>query len=267
MKGRVRTIVYPDGYVVQHPVNDNPRGRKITPEERNKPRRYRMSFKVKRKLSCAVVEQYFQAVAYQCNHIFFTLTLPEDEVNYFDNTPMNRFRDNMLKRDFLSLVWTRELTKKGIPHWHCLAVAPYVFAGELQKAWCSASDTTFHEKACSFRTDGGWQVRNLDKSVSYLSKYMSKCEDESDHKLYGISGIKPLPAAEDFNLRYFKKSIPIHYNEDLNITIARSYLPVPDSRHFCKWTVENQPDPSKLVPKKPEKKPKKPDNGQIRLDL
>jgi hypothetical protein len=227
-----RTLLYPDGTLVRTPYNPNPtRKHELVKVDRIK-KSYRMNFKAKRKIEGASIAQYFQSLTDpSLNQIFFTLTIPESEKQRLsDNSAMKRFRDNMLKRDFQSLIWTRELTKKGTPHFHCLACSPFVHVKELQAAWNSATNLDLPN---SFRVDGSWKIQNLNRAVNYVVKYVSKCAASSQHRLYGVSGVTcPEPVVDHFN--FFANSKFIFQNPELGIEVRKSHKYIGDVYHFVK---------------------------------
>jgi hypothetical protein len=206
------TKVYPDGVLVRYAdgVGKCRKGKRhvLTHEERRR-KSYRIDFKAKRAIFGAALEQSARAAIHRKtskhrNQIFFTLTLPKDEYKrvglcrFLSNEPVKRFGENMRKRHFDSFLWVRELTKANTPHWHCLALSPYVPVSELQKAWNSATGLNLPN---SLRTkDGQFVVKSVDRAMAYAAKYISKTQTASVFRLYGVSGITTKAQFDFWNL-------------------------------------------------------------------
>lgn len=153
------------------------------------------------------------------NLIFLTLTYDSNLNKQIKECPndLNRFITNCKKTYNLnSYVWTVELTKKGVPHYHILMDIPYTDIKLLNQSWNSASGNSSKNSVRLPVSKG--VVNNPNEVINYMSKYISK-------------GCKPVPIrpyGTSHNLSKYKTQLDSElsfelYNENKKYVIQNEH--------------------------------------------
>lgn len=144
-------------------------------------KKYRIDGARYRKISSSAVNLYRNK---KNKVIFITLTFPDSINEKQANECFSRWIDNMkLNYKLNAYVATKELTKKGRPHFHILADFPYVSIRKINDSWCSAISPYCRYSNNAVRLPVGRGkaiVKDLHRCVSYISKYVSKSRFSKD---------------------------------------------------------------------------------------
>jgi len=111
--------------------------------------------------------------------LFCTLTFPMDITSKQANKVLSNYLDN-LKTNFKlkNYVITRELTKRGRPHYHCVLNIPFTDFKKLNRAWCSAFSCYHPFVGNAFTTGRNPWVKDVGTLAAYITKYISKMPDK-----------------------------------------------------------------------------------------
>lgn len=134
-----------------------------------------------RKLQCASINLFRQRIN---RVIFLTLTFPGQISEREANICLSRFLDNLSTNYKLNnYVAVKELTKAGTPHFHILADIPYKNIRAVNKAWCNSYRNYFGFSPNAVRLPVGRGraiVKDMERAVKYISKYVSKARFSKD---------------------------------------------------------------------------------------
>lgn len=158
---------------------------------------------------------FFLFVTKKYKIAFLTLTYPEKpKKGERINPALHRFITNLRKNYGLNgFIWTRENTKKGVPHFHILCDMPYQPIQKINNAWCEAIGM-FSKNAVRLPKDHRGIIEDIEKTTKYVTKYITKNEKERfSERCYGISQnakTEPIRLSE-FDFKY----INIDHGKDL----------------------------------------------------
>lgn len=136
---------------------------------------------------------------------WFTLTFTNKNVSQVDaNKCLSKFLENLKKNYHANnYVIVREDQNKAGEyhlHYHCLIDIPFVSFSKLNNAWCRAC-SGFMSFSPNALTSGKKKIiDNIQGLVGYITKYISKTDQESDTRVYFISNdCLSRPAVINFN--------------------------------------------------------------------
>jgi hypothetical protein len=121
--------------------------------------------------------------------VFLTLTIPyKQKKGEKLNPKLNIFLTNLRKNYGLkNYIWTRENQKNGRLHYHILADLPYAPIQKINTAWCEAINH-YSSNAVRLPADHRAIVNDLERTVKYVSKYITKDQNEKfPERCYAIS--------------------------------------------------------------------------------
>lgn len=151
--------------------------------------------------------------------VFLTLTFnrkirPNERINPLLNKFLTNLRINYGLENY---IWTRENQKNGRPHYHILADLPYIPIQKINSIWCKIIDS-YSGNAVRLPKHSRAIVNDLEKSVKYISKYITKDQNEVfKERCYAISSevkIKPI------RINYFDfKTIHADHKKDMKFRV------------------------------------------------
>lgn len=141
----------------------------------------------KREIQNASGYQYYNKV-YKLK--FYTFTIPSDKLIHLPvekrhllaSSKLSVFLNNMRNNYGLGrYIWTREITKKGIPHFHAIFDIPKLDLPKLSVSWsrCWGHDAN---NSIDSKTIYGYK-----KVVNYCAKYMTKANYKMPGRGFAIS--------------------------------------------------------------------------------
>lgn len=194
MSDKVRSSsgkIYANGTVV---IYADSLGKKsiVDVDSRNRTRRtYKINFKTKQKLYDAITYQNYVASREPgLHHCFLTLTFDSKCIPDYPNRCVSDFFDRWKKAGARNYTWVREVgSKGGLVHYHVTTVAPRREIGKINDSWCDCRGS-YSPNAVRTAPNRGMVIRNLVRAKQYVSKYMTKSDEDQSHvkgRIYGVS--------------------------------------------------------------------------------
>ncbi len=190
---------YLNGTCVQYAVPPISRVHEQEVREYTK-RSFKIGFKQRMKLYDAITLQHFQAASDpNLYHTFLTATFEAGNVPDNPNNVFSDYLDRMRKAGFINYAWTRELTKKGTPHYHFTIVGPKrpinaKKGWSINKCWSDArgyySGNGIRSSINPISGRSQMIINSLWHARRYVAKYISKAnEDQSSipGRIYAVS--------------------------------------------------------------------------------
>lgn len=158
--------------------------------------------------------------------LFVTLTYPEsiflnrDKSDKASNEAIKKFLNNLRTNYGLAgYEWTKELTKKGTPHYHLLMDVPFIDIQRLNNIWENNAEI---ESNCCVRHDPkhGLVVKSPNHAGAYVAKYISKISENKskdygfDKRIYAISNswqVKSVTVQDEHQIKAIIQSSQYSY--------------------------------------------------------
>lgn len=194
-------------------------------------KKYRIDSRIYRRIVSSAVNLFRNKVN---NIIFLTLTFPGYITEKDANVCIVKFMDNLRTNYHVeNYITVKELTRKGIPHYHCLIDYPFVDIRRINSAWCSTFPINLpgSKNAVRLPKDHKAVVKDLYRCIKYVCKYFSKCRDtDYTSRCYFISHeIVSRPIEIDYEIA--EKLVKYYKNEQYAYRyciIIRIYDCLPD---------------------------------------
>ncbi|MBA7547615.1 hypothetical protein ES705_40044 [subsurface metagenome] len=219
-----------------HCLNYNPDDyHKTRVKSGEKTKSYSITPQVYRKIASASVRMYKRR---KYKIITITLTFPSNIDYKKANECFSKFIDNLEHNYHLNAhIAVRELTDKGVVHYHVLLDIPHFNVKKLNDAWCHTFSGYFSGSPNAVRLGGpkGTVVHSVGALVNYMCKYMGKCKDVYSERCYFNSeNVTSRPKDLDYNdfqalLQEFK-SRKYHYDYCIIVTFLYT-----TARGSCFW--------------------------------
>lgn len=227
-----------------------------TDKRNHKSKSYSMNQKNKQRVKDgATYQNHVASKDPNLSHTFFTLTYHKNDYlnanihvsDFFDKLKKHSKRVYPEIADNFSYIWVRELTKKGVDHFHCMCVLPvftipkkqrkhdhiiysipYYYDGEqeskyfsLNKAWCR-SRGYYSKNAVRISQDRNGKklfiINDIVSAIRYVSKYISKGQTNDKGEL--VKSQKPIVRMSQ-NLTKWTKPLP--FDDVLQFAYDRYY--------------------------------------------
>lgn len=118
--------------------------------------------------------------------IFVTLTFPQDIDEGNANICFSKFVENLkVTYKLRQYIAVKELTEAGRPHFHCLFDLPFTDVYRLNRAWTKTFSEFMPGSVNALRLGSpqhGTVVKDINRCVKYLTKYMTKIKDSDRNK-------------------------------------------------------------------------------------